>query len=97
MWEKYLITFGEDAAIGLKYNYQTGVLVIGGYAKLLDMMITFVSGCVHEFVPSPKFIAANKVRFTFKKTLPQFRQIIKDIPKMDAIATRTNNLERIMR
>ena len=96
MYEKYLLSVG-DVTVGLKFNIETKVVTIGGFARFRPQMETLIMEYFNLPLPREK-IKSNKLRYTFKlKSVKRLREFLLKIEKELVIVEPVKSLGRVMR
>lgn len=79
MYVKYLITVTE-APIGIKYNLEKQVCIIGGNPMHIPEMESLITDYFEKSnVPRKKFFARNKVRMQFEISNKKFYESLRKI------------------
>lgn len=71
MFEKYYL-FVDTRVLGIKYNPENGVLILGGHIKYRQIIQTIIEDYFDKEAPRPTFPGYNKIRFGIRHIELQF-------------------------
>lgn len=96
MVEKYFVIIGEQV-VCLKYNLQTGDMVVGGSVRFREVMERVMTGYLVGHVPRGRRTQANKVRFMFQLSRKRYEAGIDELKLAGFVVERTQSHGRLMR